>query len=121
VIWVAVGLASAIGSLARFGTARVTSPLTERLRLPAGTLAVNVIGSFVLGVITGLALWHGLSATTRTALGTGFCGGYTTFSAVTVETIELAERDRKRAGVNLLVELALPTAAAALGLFVTSR
>ena len=54
-------------------------------------LAVNVSGCFVLGVLTGFTLYHGMSTTTRTIIGTGGVGAYTTFSTFTFETVRLAE------------------------------
>ncbi|HET9609611.1 MAG TPA: CrcB family protein, partial [Acidimicrobiales bacterium] len=51
----------------------------------------NVSGCLVLGVLTGFGLYHGLDATTRTVLGTGGLGAYTTFSTFTFETVRLAE------------------------------
>ena len=47
---------------------------------PWGTLVVNVTGSLVLGIVTGLTLYHGLGDVPRVAVGAGFCGAYTTFS-----------------------------------------
>jgi CrcB protein len=61
---------------------------------PAGTLAINVSGSLLLGVLTGLVIAHGASARVTAIAGTGFCGGYTTFSAASVETVRLAEQRR---------------------------
>ena len=55
------------------------------------TLAINVTGSFLLGVVTGLGLDHGFPRTARIVLGVGFCGAYTTFSTFTYETVELLE------------------------------
>ena len=66
--------------------------------MPAATLAINVSGSFVLGVVTGLALYHGFATTPRVVLGTGFCGGYTTFSTFAYEIVFLAEQRRTRRG-----------------------
>jgi fluoride exporter len=58
---------------------------------PWGTLVINVTGSFILGVVTGLALYHGLGAIPKTAIGVGFCGAYTTFSTFSYETVHLIE------------------------------
>lgn len=84
---------------------------------PWGTFAINVSGSFVLGVITGLALYHGLDAIPKTAIGTGFCGGFTTFSTFSYETVQLVETgDVGPAVGNALGSVALGLAAAAIGL-----
>lgn len=58
---------------------------------PWGTFSVNVTGCLILGLLTGLGLYHGLDATTRTVVGTGGMGAYTTFSTFTFETVRLAE------------------------------
>ena len=59
---------------------------------PYGTLAVNVLGSFILGLVMTLSLERGLiSAETRILLGTGFCGGFTTMSTFSYETLILLQ------------------------------
>lgn len=57
--------------------------------LPVGTLLVNASGSLVLGILTGLALYHGLGGRTLAVAGLGLCGGYTTWSTASWETIHL--------------------------------
>lgn len=85
--------------------------------LPLGTLFVNVTGSFLLGAIGGLALYHGFSSTPRIVLGTGFCGAYTTFSTFAYETIRLVEEREVAAALRvLLLSLVVPTLAAAAGM-----
>ncbi len=85
--------------------------------LPVGTLFINITGSFLLGVLTGLVLYHAFPATPKTILGTGFCGVYTTFSTFTFETIRLAEDGEMRSALRILVaSLVIPAVAAALGL-----
>lgn len=82
---------------------------------PLGILVVNVTGSLALGVLTGL----GAVVDPRLAmvLGVGLLGGYTTFSAVSVDTVLLAERGRWRdAAADLLGTLVLSVAAAAGGI-----
>jgi CrcB protein len=64
------------------------------VEFPIGTLGINVTGSFILGILTGLVIAHGASGDLRTIAGTGFCGGYTTFSAASVEAVRLAEQRR---------------------------
>jgi CrcB protein len=53
---------------------------------PLGTLAVNIIGCLLIGIIFGLSEKSGLSSEWRLFLATGICGGFTTFSAFSVET-----------------------------------
>jgi CrcB protein len=57
--------------------------------LPVGTLVVNASGSPVLGVLTGLSLYHGLGSHALAVAGVGLCGGYTTWSSASWETIHL--------------------------------
>ncbi len=63
---------------------------------PVGTLVINVSGSLVLGILTGSALHHGVSAPWLTVAGTGLIGAYTTFSTFTFDAVRLAEADRWR-------------------------
>jgi CrcB protein len=87
--YIAVG--SAIGGVSRY----LVGGLSQRLvggTFPSGTLLINVTGSFLLGFI----LRYGVETTTftpevRAFLTVGFCGGYTTFSTFSYETIALAE------------------------------
>lgn len=58
---------------------------------PWGTFTVNVTGCLLLGLVTGLGLYHDLDTATRAVLGTGGLGAYTTFSTFTFETVRLAE------------------------------
>lgn len=85
-----VGLAAAVGALARYLLDQAVARKWESA-FPWGTWVINVSGSFVLGLITGLSLHDGLSPHIVTVLGTGVCGGYTTFSTFNFETIRLTE------------------------------
>ncbi|WP_243076106.1 CrcB family protein [Microbacterium sp. SS28] len=81
---------------------------------PLGILIVNVTGSLVLGVLTGLGA--AIEGDWATAIGIGLLGGYTTFSTVSVETVLLGRSGRRDwAWVNLLGTLIASAAAAALG------
>jgi CrcB protein len=84
---------------------------------PAGTLTVNLSGSFLLGLLTGLAAHHGLDPQAVTVLGTGLLGAYTTFSTFSYESVRLLEDGAvAEAGLNVAGSLALGLAAAAAGL-----
>ena len=74
--WLAFLIAAAIGAPARYLIDGLVQDHTDGA-FPWGTFVVNVSGSLVLGVITGLGLYHGLGATTRTVIGTGGMGAYT--------------------------------------------
>ena len=110
----------ALGAVARFtvdGTIRSRMPSTT----PWATILINVSGSFLLGLVTGLVTDHGLSETLRLAVGTGFCGGYTTFSTAMFETVRLIQQSAWRlVAANVVATVVLTTAAAAVGLAVVA-
>ncbi|HVE29388.1 MAG TPA: fluoride efflux transporter CrcB [Mycobacteriales bacterium] len=84
---------------------------------PAGTLTINLSGSCLLGLLTGLAAQHGLAPQAVTVLGTGLLGAYTTFSTFNYETVRLLEDGAvAEAALNVVGSLALGLAAAAAGL-----
>lgn len=95
---VLLSLAGALGAVCRLV---VDGGVRARYdRFPLGTLVVNVSGSLLLGVVTGLVLFHGAPSELRTVLGTGFCGGYTTFSTASFEAVRLLQQ--RRLGAALL-------------------
>ncbi len=81
VLMVAVG--GAVGSVVRYGIQK-----SLNLSFPTGTLTVNIIGCFFIGVLWALSI-KGLDEQKRLLLMTGFCGGFTTFSAFTLESIQM--------------------------------
>jgi len=118
--WIAFAVAAAIGAPARY---LVEGFVQERTGdgFPWGTVVVNISGCFVLGVLTGLGLYHDLSATARVVLGTGGMGAYTTFSTFTFQTVSLVERGSGRAAIgNVLASILVGLAAAAAGLALTA-
>ncbi len=90
---VSIALAGAAGTLARYGVA--TLAVRAAPTFPYGTLAVNVLGSFLLGALmrfgVGAADGAGVPSTLRLALTIGFCGGFTTFSTFSADTALLLE------------------------------
>ncbi|MFN8074782.1 MAG: CrcB family protein [Kineosporiaceae bacterium] len=123
-IALAVALAGSAGAVARFVVdAEVRAWLARRhpasrwTRLPAGTVVINVTGSFLLGLVTGFVLFGGATPTWAKVVGSGFCGGYTTFSTASVETLRLLQERRWRAAAaNAAGTAVLSVAAAARGL-----
>ena len=82
-------------------------------RLPWGPILVNLVGSFLLGLFTGLALGGDATA----LLGTGFCGALTTYSAFAVQTHDLGPR---RGTLNVLLTLPPALLLCALGFLVAT-
>jgi CrcB protein len=110
-LWLAVGVLGGLASLARFFVSRLVSAGT-RGGFPFGTLAVNLSGTFVLGVLAGAAL----GGDAYLLAGTATIGSYTTFSTWMLESEREGEAGRTAAMVaNLLGSLALGLAAAWLG------
>jgi CrcB protein len=90
-VWrtVLVAVGGLIGAVARYWLAGVVQRLSGA-SFPAGTLAVNLLGSFVLGTVMVLSLERGLiDADVRTLLAVGVCGGFTTMSTFSYETLAL--------------------------------
>lgn len=81
----AVALGGALGALCRYGVA-IVFPF---LSFPWGTLLVNYVGSFLLGALTSYVGKRSMAEWLRLAIGTGFCGGLTTMSTFSKETIAL--------------------------------
>ncbi|TPW77894.1 fluoride efflux transporter FluC [Schumannella soli] len=113
------GLGAAI-RLALDGLIRGRSARSARLStFPVGTLVINVTGSFILGLLAGLAQANAAPALLVSALGTGLMGGYTTFSTASFETVRLLQGRRwVAAALNGLGMLVIAVAAGVLGIVV---
>ena len=86
-----VALGGLVGCLARYWLAGVVQRLGDH-GFPSGTLAVNILGSLVIGVVMTLSLERGLvDERFRILLTTGFCGGFTTMSTFSYETFALLQ------------------------------
>ena len=119
-IWY-VALGSAVGGASRFA---LSSFIQQRSGVfPVGTLVVNITGSLALGFLLRYALGStSVSAETRALLTTGFCGGYTTFSTFSYETIALIEAgDYRRASMYVVASVVVSLAATFLGIIAASE
>lgn len=115
-LWIGIGAAGAAGAVARY---LLDGLIQDRASgpFPWGTFVINLSGSFLLGLITGAALYHGFPATPKIILGTGFCGAYTTFSTWTFESVRLVEEgSTTEAFLNAGLSLAIGLCAAGAGL-----
>ena len=114
-----IGLAGGLGALARYLLSGFISQHTSKAPVPIATGIINCLGSFVLGVLTARLL-HG--STALLMWGTGFCGGFTTFSTAFVEFVVLGvERARYVAMVVLIAAMVLGAlGCAGLGLWLGS-
>lgn len=111
----AVAVGGALGAVLRHLAAVVltSGSLSGRGRIPWGVLAVNVVGSFIAGLALGLPL----DPTAKLIVLTGFCGGLTTFSTLSVDTLQLIlDGKRRAAAVSVLLNVALGIPAVLLGL-----
>lgn len=118
--YILVGLGGAFGAMGRFGIGQ----LIMRLGLTGGpyaTLAVNIVGSFIMGLVIALLARHtpDWSHSARLLVATGFCGGFTTFSAFSLDFISLYERGQTMSallyvGLSVILSIAALFAAMAL-------
>jgi fluoride exporter len=115
-LWIAVG--SALGGIGRFACSR-TIALWFGVTFPWGTIAVNVTGSFAIGFFAAMTGPGGrvmVAPDFRQFVMVGLCGGYTTFSSLSLETLELLRnRDFAEAGANVLLSVLLCMVAVWLG------
>lgn len=115
-IIVLLGLAGGAGAAVRFV---VDGFISARwgTSLPLGTFFINVSGSLLLGLLMGATLSGRMPSEWQLIAGTGFLGGYTTFSTASVETVRLLQRRRRVwAGLYGIVTVAAAVAAAAAGM-----
>lgn len=111
-----VALGGAVGSVARY-LVSVAALATLGAGFPWGTLAVNIAGSAAIGVAAGM----GIEGQQRLLLVTGLLGGFTTFSAFSLETGALFERSPLLAALYVLASVTLGLAAFALAWWLTRR
>lgn len=115
--WVAVAVGGALGSVGRYLVVLWAVPISQEL--PWGTIAINVIGSFVIGFFGTLTLGSGrfpASDWMRLLVMVGFCGGFTTFSSFSLQTLELLRGGAfGRAMANVALSTLLCLGSVALG------
>jgi fluoride exporter len=114
-----VGLGGGIGSMARFAV----SLLIRSKTFPYAILSINIIGSFIIGLVFAMSIKEeGLSANWKLFLATGICGGFTTFSAFSLENMELLQSGKiGMAFLYITSSVVLAIAAAFLGYQLTIK
>ncbi len=90
VAFLLVGAGGAIGSMLRYSVALM--PVNKLF--PFHTFIVNIIGSFIIGALLGLLLKNSITNDNWKFLASGLCGGFTTFSAFSLEGFELLQQQR---------------------------
>jgi CrcB protein len=107
----------AIGTLARYLISVAALPISQSL--PWGTIGINILGSFVIGFFGALTLAHGrfpVSEDTRLFVMVGLCGGFTTFSSFSLQTLDLLRGGAMtRAAANILLSIVPCIGAVAVG------
>ncbi len=103
-----VFLGGGLGSVTRYGTGMFLGRFAH-FRLPWGTLTVNLVASFILGLMAGLILLKpGQYEQQRLLIGVGFCGGLSTFSTFTLEVFDFVKSgDYMMAGVYTVLSVAV--------------
>jgi fluoride exporter len=112
-----IGLGGALGTIARYWIAIWALPLSRSL--PWGTIGINISGSFIIGFVGTLTLMQGrypLPETGRLFVMVGLCGGFTTFSAFSLQTLDLIRNGAwARALINIVASVVLCLLAVAAG------
>ncbi|WP_432694970.1 fluoride efflux transporter CrcB [Marinobacterium sp. YM272] len=117
--WILIALGGALGALGRYWVSGVLNNAEHRL--PLGTMTVNVVGSFLMGVCFVLILERAkLSPEMRPLLMTGFMGAFTTFSTFSLETVAMMQEGHMMSAlIYILLSLILCLVALYAGLALT--
>lgn len=110
--WLWIAAAGAAGALCRYGIVLVVGPRP----FPGATLLINVVGSFLLGLVLTLGAMGRLNPQTATVVAVGFLGAFTTYSTFSWEVFDLGRTDRlAAAGAYLALSVAAGVVAAGVG------
>ncbi len=113
-----IGAGGAIGAAARYGTVLALPPHVDAF--PVATFLANVVGTVILGAVAALpADWLSAHELTRPAIGTGFCGGLTTFSTMTLEIYQRSPAHSVLAAMYAVTSLVAAPACAWAGFSLT--
>jgi CrcB protein len=113
----------ALGTLARYLIGVAALPISQDL--PWGTIIINIVGSFIIGLFGTMTLAHGrfpAPDNLRLFVMIGICGGFTTFSSFSLQTLDLLRAGALvRAAVNIVASVVLCVLAVALGHYIASQ
>jgi CrcB protein len=116
-------LGGALGTLARYLISVAALPISQSL--PWGTIIINIVGSFIIGLFGTMTLAHGrfpASDNLRLFVMIGLCGGFTTFSSFSLQTLDLLRNGAVvRAAINIIASVVLCVLAVALGHYVAAQ
>ena len=102
--WIAVFAGGGLGSIARYAISKYAN--TEKLGIPWGTLSANFLACFILGMLISYEMQHPLD-NGRTNLplwiGSGFCGGFSTFSTFSAESLYLLQNQKIELGISYII------------------
>lgn len=117
-LWLVVFLGAGLGGMARHGVNVAALRLLGPNAFPWGTLAVNVCGALVMGLVADMLIGRaGVPPALRLLVMTGFLGGFTTFSTFSLETVQLWQRGEAGAAIlYAALSVALSLGALLLGL-----
>lgn len=118
--YVLVFMGGGAGSLARYVTGRLIPATLTGSPFPNAILVVNVLASFILGAVVGWVINRSAGEEARLLIGVGFCGGLSTFSSFSYDTVELLQNGRIGAallniGLNVVLCLLASTGGLWLG------
>jgi CrcB protein len=118
-----IAFGGAIGTLSRYLIASLAAPISHEM--PWGTILINITGSFIIGFFGTLTLAQGrfpVSETVRLFVMVGICGGYTTFSSFSLQTLDLLRSGAiVRAGINIAASVILCICAVAVGHLIAAQ
>ncbi|MEZ0392680.1 MAG: CrcB family protein [Pseudobdellovibrionaceae bacterium] len=99
--WLWISAFGIFGVLSRYGLDRLLAPWSENF--PLSTWSVNILGSFLAGLIYGWGEREAWSSGFQIALLVGFCGGFTTFSAYTLQVLQMLEKEKILPAITYLI------------------